>query len=72
MAYFMQLKDIRIEKVKAYRTAGHAIDSLKEDIEKVSQEGNLRQIDGVGNVIAKDIETILKTGTCPLYEELKK
>jgi len=72
MAYFMQMKDIRIEKVQAYRTAGHAIDALKDDIAKVSEEGRLRQIDGVGNVIAKDIETILKTGTCPLYEDMKK
>jgi DNA repair photolyase len=72
MAYFMQLKDIRIEKVQAYRAAGKAIDALKEDISKMDSEGRLQEIDSVGKVIAKDIKDILRTGTCPLYESLKK
>jgi DNA repair photolyase len=72
MAYFMQMKDIRIEKVEAYRKAGHSIDALREDIKKLDEEGRLLEVPGVGNVISKDIKEILKTGTCPLYEKLKE
>lgn len=72
MAYFMQMKDIRIEKVKAYRTAGHAIDALKEDLKVLADEDRLKEVPGVGNMMAKDIKEVLRTGTCPLNEELKK
>jgi DNA repair photolyase len=71
MAYFMQLHDIRIEKVKAYRNAGHAIDELKVDIAQMAETDKLLEVPGVGPVIAKDIKDILKTGTCALYEKLK-
>jgi hypothetical protein len=71
MAYFMQLHDIRIEKVKAYRTAGHAIDELTVDIAQMAETDKLLEVPGVGPVISKDIKEILKSGTCPLYEKLK-
>jgi DNA repair photolyase len=71
MAYFMQLHDIRIEKVKAYRTAGHAIDELTVDIAQMAETDKLLEVPGVGPVISKDIKEILKTGTCALYEKLK-
>jgi len=72
MAYFMQMKDIRIEKVQAYRKAGHEIDALKEDIRKIDEDGKLLTVPGVGNVIAKDVKEILTTGTSTLYEKLKE
>jgi DNA repair photolyase len=72
MAYFMQLQDIRIEKVRAYRSAGHAIDELKVDIAKMAETDKLLEVPGVGIVVAKDIKEILKTGTCALYEKLKE
>jgi DNA polymerase/3'-5' exonuclease PolX len=72
MAYFMQLHEIRIEKVRAYRTAGVAVDELKVDIAKMAETDKLLEVPSVGPVIAKDIKEILKTGTCTLYEKLKK
>jgi DNA polymerase (family 10) len=57
-------------KVNAYRRAARVILSLTEDIEDIWRIGNLREIPGVGEGIAKKIDEFLKTGRMKKYEEV--
>jgi DNA polymerase (family 10) len=59
-------------KIRAYRRAARAIKDLSEDIEKVSEEGKLTDIEGVGSGIAKKIEEYLTTGKMTKLEEVSK
>ncbi|MDI6785694.1 MAG: DNA polymerase/3'-5' exonuclease PolX [bacterium] len=56
-------------KVNAYRRAARVIVSLTEDIENIWKMGNLREVPGVGEGIAKKIDEFLKTGRMNKYEE---
>jgi hypothetical protein len=71
-AFFMQLKNVFYDKVKAYRRAGRSVDVLEEDIRTINEEGRLLDVPGVGKVISKDIVQILEKGTSQLYEDMKK
>ena len=71
-AYFMQMKNVYFDKVKAYRRAGHSIDALEEDIRTIHDEDRLLDVPGVGRVISRDVSLLLRTGTCPLYEQMSK
>jgi len=59
-------------KIRAYRRAARAIKDLSENIEKVYKEGNLTDIEGVGEGIAKKIEEYLKKGKMTKLEEISK
>lgn len=59
-------------KPAAYRKAAITIESLSEDIEEVWKRGELKELPGVGENIARKIDEILKTGTLGYYERLKK
>lgn len=59
-------------KVRAYRNAARAIDSLSADIEKIAAENKLQTIPGIGKKIAEKIEEYLKTGKMRKYEEVKE
>lgn len=59
-------------RVRAYRDAGRAIESLQEDIEDVEKRGALTEIPGVGESIAAKITEYLETGGSAYYDELKK
>jgi len=59
-------------RVRAYRDAGRAIESLQEDIEDVEKRGALTEIPGVGESIAAKITEYIETGGSAYYDELKK
>jgi len=59
-------------KPEAYRRAARSIETLTEDLERVSARGELGTIPGVGEAIAEKIREYLQTGTIPYYERLKK
>ena len=59
-------------KPRAYRNAARSIASLSEDIDEIYKRGELENIPGVGEHIAKKIEEIIKTGKLKYYEKLKK
>jgi DNA polymerase (family 10) len=59
-------------KLNAYRKAARVLDDLTEDIEVVAREGRLRELDGIGEAIAKKIVEYLDTGKVVRYEEAKK
>ncbi|MDI6822216.1 MAG: DNA polymerase/3'-5' exonuclease PolX [Actinomycetota bacterium] len=69
------LLDIRGEmsfKVQAYHRAANSIRSLREDINVLYKEGNLREVPAVGKGIAEKIVELLETGSLPYYEDLKE
>jgi len=62
-------------KPKAYKKAAQSIENLTEDIEKIYKEKGLKglkNIEGVGESIAKKIEEYLKKGEIKYYNELKE
>ncbi len=59
-------------KPRAYRKAALEIESLPEDVEEVYKRGELEEIPGVGENIAKKIAEIIETGKLKYYEDLKK
>ncbi|MEW6188767.1 MAG: DNA polymerase/3'-5' exonuclease PolX [Actinomycetota bacterium] len=69
------LLDIRGEmsfKVQAYHRAANSIRSLREDINVLYKEGNLREVPAVGKGIAEKIVELLETGSLPYYEDLRE
>ncbi len=59
-------------KVIAYRKASRVLEDLTEDIERISREGRLEEIPGIGEGIAKKIKEYLETGRMKKYEEVIK
>ena len=58
-------------RVKAYRRAADAIESLEEDIADVAARQALEDIDGIGRDLADKIEEFLRTGAIQAYEALR-
>ena len=59
-------------KVKAYRNAVRTLHELNEPVADINARGELRKVPGFGEAIAGKTQEILATGTCELYERLKK
>ena len=59
-------------KVKAYRNAVRTLHDLAEPVADIAGRGELRKVPGFGEAIAGKTQEILATGTCELYERLKK
>lgn len=68
----LEIKDDNPFRIWAYRRAADHLDALKTDIGDFVREKKLESISGIGHDLALKIEEIVKTGTCPQYEELKK
>ncbi len=69
-----QLLEIKGEnpfKARAYYNAARQLEILNEDLEQLVHEGRLQELKGVGEALAKKIETLVKTGHLPYYENLK-
>ena len=58
-------------KPRAYRRAAQTVDELPEPIEAVAERGELKELPGVGEAIAKKIEQIVETGHLAYHDELK-
>jgi DNA polymerase (family 10) len=64
-------KKENIFKIRAYQKAARSIEALAEPVEKLVEEGRLKEIDGVGEAIAKKIAELITTGKLAFYERLK-
>ena len=58
-------------KIRAYRKAVQAIEGLPEELRTVHEQGRLREIDGIGEAIAKKIDELVTTGKLAYYEREK-
>ena len=56
----------------AYRRVAEQLANLDRDINTIAQAGELRSITGVGQAIAEKIDSLLKTGSFPLLDRLKR
>lgn len=70
IADMLEIQDIKF-KPQAYRKAAQNIESLGESIEEVHKKGELRDIPGVGEAIAKKVGEFLDTGGLRYLEDLK-
>lgn len=71
IADILEMKGVSF-KPQAYRRAAMAIENLSEDIAEIVKKGQVKEVPGVGESIAKKIEEFLKTGRIKNYEDLKK
>jgi DNA polymerase (family 10) len=71
IADYLEMQDVEW-KPRAYRKAARNIESLSRSIEELHQEGELEEIDGVGENIAEKIAEYLETGEMEYYRELKE
>lgn len=69
IADYLEIKDVNY-KPRAYRKAAGNIEALTEDIENIYERGELEEIGGVGEAIAKKISEYLETGKLEYYEKL--
>ncbi|MEA3485795.1 MAG: PHP domain-containing protein, partial [Candidatus Aerophobetes bacterium] len=72
MADFLSIKGENPFRVRAYQKAADALEHLSGDLASLYHQGKLQNIAGIGKGMLEKIETILKTGRLPAYEELKK
>ncbi len=72
IADLLDLKGEIFFKTRAYRQAAQTIEVLNEDIEVVSQENRLQEIQGIGEALAKKIKEIVETDRLEYFERLKK
>lgn len=71
VADLMDIKGVGF-KPRAYRRAAQAVESLPEDVEDFYQRGELTEIRGVGDSIAKDITQFLETGRMDVLDDLRR
>ena len=71
IAELLKLKKDSIFKIRAYEKAAHAIEELPVDVGQLVDEGKLKEIPGVGEVINKKIIELVTTGKLDFYERLK-
>ncbi|HPO71138.1 MAG TPA: DNA polymerase/3'-5' exonuclease PolX [Armatimonadota bacterium] len=72
IADMLEIKGESPFRVRAYREAARAIETLAEPIEAVAERGELEEIPGVGESIAAKLKEYLETGTLAYYEDLRE
>ena len=71
IADVMDIKGENAFKVRAYRNAVKTLETLSEPIAQIAADGRLDDIPGFGDAIIAKTTDILRTGTTPLYEQLR-
>ena len=67
-----QLKGESVFVIRAYQRAAHTIERSPVELEQYVGEGkDLKELDGIGDAIAKKIRELLDTGHLEFYETLK-
>ncbi|MDH7513389.1 MAG: DNA polymerase/3'-5' exonuclease PolX [Clostridiales bacterium] len=72
-ADYLDIKGENPFRIRAYRNAARIIGSLSRSVaDMVAHEEDLTKIQGIGQDLAGKIKEIVKTGTLPLLEQLKR
>jgi len=71
IAVLLELKGENSFKIRAYQSAARALEQFEGSWEQVLEDGQLREIKGVGEAIATKIEVLNREGKLPYYEELR-
>jgi DNA polymerase (family 10) len=72
MADILEFKGENPFKISAYRKASRILGDLTQDIEEISEKGELKNIPGIGEGMAEKIVEYLKTGKISKFEEVRK
>jgi DNA polymerase (family 10) len=72
MADILEFKGENPFKISAYRKASRIIGDLTQDIEEIAEQGELKNIPGIGEGMAQKIVEYLKTGKVSKFEEVRK
>ncbi len=72
VADMLLLKGEIIHRVMAYRRAAESVRELPRDLRAIAAEGKLRDIEGIGQVLAEKITELVETGQLEFYERLKE
>jgi DNA polymerase (family 10) len=72
MADILEFKGENPFKISAYRRASRIIGDLTQDIGEIAEQGELRNIPGIGEGMAEKIVEYLKTGKISKFEEARK
>jgi DNA polymerase (family 10) len=72
IADLLEIKGEIIYKILAYRKAADNINALGRSVKDIREEGDLKEIPGVGEAIAEKIDELLRTGELAFLEELTK
>ncbi len=70
MANMLDIQGENYHRVLAYRRAAENIRALGEPLDLVWREGRLRQIPGIGDILAAKIEEYMQTGRINAYNKL--
>jgi DNA polymerase (family 10) len=68
----LELADANPFRVRAYRRAALSLRGLPEDVADISNKGQLRKIEGIGEDLAAKIGEFLATGKIHFYDDLRK
>ncbi len=71
IADMLSIKGEIVYKTLAYRRAAELIRAQSRSVEDIWRDGGLKDIQGVGDAIAKKIDALFSQGEMPFYEELK-
>ncbi|MGD0818320.1 MAG: DNA polymerase/3'-5' exonuclease PolX [Methanomassiliicoccales archaeon] len=71
IADLLELKGDDPFKPRAYRNAAHTIEVMREDIEDVYKQGQLHEVPGVGDAIAKKVAEVIDTGDLGYLKDLR-
>lgn len=71
MALILEIQGENIFKVRAHENAARALEGLTASLEKLVVSGEIREIKGIGEAMAKKIQTLLTGEELPEYRKLK-
>jgi DNA polymerase (family 10) len=72
MADILEFKGENPFKISAYRKASRILGDLTQDIEEITEKGELKSVPGIGEGMAEKIAEYLKTGKIFKFEEVRR
>lgn len=67
----LELKGENPFKIRAYENGARAILGYSEDLLRAVETGELRRVNGIGAGLFSNVETLVRTGALPYYDELR-
>lgn len=72
IAVLLELKGENPFRIRAYRNAARTLLNLDKDLEELIAKGTLTELEGIGEDLAEKVTTLVKKGSLPFYNQLKK
>jgi len=71
ISVMLEVTDENPFRVRAFYNAARALEEVTGDLREMVEDKSLLEVRGIGKSIFADIQSLLATGTSPLYEELR-